>query len=109
YAIDYQSSIIRPRCPGRRGADGRVPPLLCTSRRRRRAMVRSMAWTAVLLLATATSAVAQFDRGTLSGTIKDEQGSVMPGVTVTARTTQTQQAVTTVTDGTGFYTFPNLL
>src|SRR5437762_3726197 len=72
-------------------------------------MVRSMVWTAVLLLATATSAVAQFDRGTVSGTIKDEQGSVMPGVTVTARNTQTQQVVTTATDGTGFYTFPSLL
>src|SRR5207245_774816 len=33
----------------------------------------------------------------------------MPGVTVTARNTQTQQTVTTATDGTGFYTFPNLL
>src|SRR5215813_4229372 len=62
-----------------------------------------------MLLSTAAPVVAQFDRGTLSGTIKDEQGAVMPGVTVTARNTQTQQVVTTVTDGTGFYTFPNLL
>ncbi|HJZ74927.1 MAG TPA: carboxypeptidase-like regulatory domain-containing protein, partial [Vicinamibacterales bacterium] len=68
-----------------------------------------LAWVAMLLLATAGPAVAQFDRGTLSGTIKDEQGAVMPGVTVTAHNTQTQQGVTTVTDSTGFYTFPNLL
>ena len=72
-------------------------------------MLRTWACAAALLLVTAASAFAQFDRGTLSGTIKDEQGAVMPGVTVTARNTQTQQVVTTVTDGTGFYTFPNLL
>src|SRR5947207_3531449 len=72
-------------------------------------MYRRLAWIVVLLLASATPAVAQFDRGTVSGTIKDEQGSVMPGVTVTARNMQTQQVVTTATDGTGFYTFPNLL
>ncbi|PYR39426.1 MAG: TonB-dependent receptor, partial [Acidobacteria bacterium] len=63
----------------------------------------------MLLLVAATSARAQFDRGTISGTIKDEQGGVMPGVSVTARNTQTDQAGTTVTDSTGFYIFPTLL
>ena len=62
----------------------------------------------VLLVASATSAFAQFDRGTVSGTIKDAQGGVVPGVTVTATSTQTQQTRSTVTDGSGFYTFPNL-
>src|SRR5262249_50210487 len=71
---------------------------------------RRIAWTALLmLLSTAAPVVAQFDPGTLSGTIKDEQGAVMHGVTVTAHNTQTQQGDTTVTDATGFYTFPNLL
>src|SRR5207249_3523910 len=76
---------------------------------RRLRACRAAAWTAVLLLVAATSALAQFDRGTISGTIKDEQGGVMPGVTVTARHTQTQQTASTVTDSTGFYTFPTLL
>src|SRR5919107_363913 len=62
----------------------------------------------VLLVASATSAFAQLDRGTISGTIKDAQGGVVPGVTVTATATQTQQTRSTVTDGSGFYTFPNL-
>ena len=54
-------------------------------------------------------AAAQFDRGTISGTIKDAQGGVVPGVTVTVTNTATQQTgTTTVTDGGGFYTFPNL-
>jgi hypothetical protein len=62
-----------------------------------------------LLLAIASPVLAQFDRGSISGTIKDEQGGVMPGVAVTATNTQTQQAATTTSDGSGFYTFPNLL
>jgi hypothetical protein len=78
--------------------------------RSRRPFYGRLAWlAALLLLATAPAASAQFDRGTISGTIKDEQGGVMPGVTVTARNTQTQQTVATVTDSTGFYIFPTLL
>ena len=61
-----------------------------------------------LTLAGALPAYAQLDRGTISGTVKDAQGGVVPGVTVTVINTATQQPRTTVTDGTGFYTFPNL-
>jgi hypothetical protein len=56
----------------------------------------------------ATTAFAQFDRGTISGTVKDAQGGIVPGATVTVTSLQTQQSNTTVTDGSGFYTFPNL-
>jgi hypothetical protein len=76
---------------------------------RRRRASGTLAWIFGLLIVSAAPAVAQFDRGAISGTIKDEQGGVIPGVTVTARNTQTQQLVTTVTDSSGFYTFPNLL
>jgi len=58
-------------------------------------------------LVTAT-AFAQFDRGQISGRVKDAQGAVVPGVTVTATNQQTRLNWNTVTDGTGFYTFPNL-
>jgi hypothetical protein len=61
------------------------------------------------LLFCAGPALAQFERGTISGTIKDQQGAVIPGATVTATNTQTQQSSTTTTNGSGFYTFPNLL
>ena len=50
----------------------------------RRRLGRVAAWALVLLVASATSAFAQLDRGTISGTIKDAQGGAMPGVTVTA-------------------------
>src|SRR6476620_11072818 len=58
--------------------------------------------------AFAAPALPQFDRGQVSGRVKDAQGGVVPGTTVTAVNQQTQQSWNTVTDATGFYTFPNL-
>src|SRR5215471_21780453 len=60
------------------------------------------------VLLTALPAAAQFDRGQISGRVKDAQGAVIPGATVTATNQQTQLSWNTVTDGTGFYTFANL-
>jgi hypothetical protein len=62
----------------------------------------------VSMLVSASTAFAQFDRGTISGTVKDASGGVVPGVTVTATSLQTQTPTVAVTDATGFYTFPNL-
>ena len=78
-------------------------------RRRAQTDCRTQLFIALALLIVSVSpAFAQLDRGTISGTIKDQQGGVMPGVTVTATSTQTQAGRSTVTDGSGFYTFPNL-
>ena len=71
---------------------------------RQRRTCRAVVWAFLLVVLGATSAYAQFDRGTISGTIKDAQGGVVPGVTVTITSTATQQTRTTVTDGSGFYT-----
>jgi hypothetical protein len=60
------------------------------------------------LCLVAAPAAAQIDRGQISGTIKDQSGAVVPGATVTATNLQTQTSRVTVTDGSGFYTFPNL-
>jgi hypothetical protein len=62
---------------------------------------------AILLLAP-PHAQAQFERSQISGVVKDSTGGVLPGVTVTATDLQTQTPRTTVSDGSGFYTFPNL-
>ena len=72
------------------------------------AHLRRIALGCILLLGVSTTAFAQFDRGTINGTIKDAQGGIVPGATVTVTSTQTQQSNTTVTDGSGYYTFPNL-
>src|SRR5829696_4149010 len=59
-------------------------------------------------LVFAAPAAAQGDRAQLSGRVKDAQGGSVPGVTVTATDQQTKTAAVAVTDGTGFFTFPNL-
>jgi hypothetical protein len=69
---------------------------------------RQLVWVLALTLVAAVPAFAQFERGKISGTIKDAQGGVMPGVTVTATNQQNQQAVSATTDDSGFYTFANL-
>ncbi len=69
---------------------------------------RQLVWVLALTLVAALPAFAQFERGRISGTIKDAQGGVMPGVTVTATSQQTQQAVSVTTDASGFYNFANL-
>src|SRR5690242_4292205 len=56
-----------------------------------------------------TGAFAQFERSQISGVVKDDQGGVIPGVTVTAINKQTGAQTTSVTDGSGFYTAANLL
>lgn len=68
-----------------------------------------LALAAFFLVGTAAPALAQFERAQISGTVKDEQGGVMPGVTVTATAQQTGVSTTAVTDGSGFYTFPSLI
>lgn len=60
------------------------------------------------VLLTALPAAAQFDRGQISGTVKDAQGGVVPGVTVTVTNLDTQTGRTTVTDSSGYFTIPNL-
>lgn len=63
----------------------------------------------VMLLAAAALAVsAQTSFATLRGTLVDDQGGVLPGVTVTIRHTETNTTRTAVTDARGHYLVPNL-
>src|SRR5437899_10627716 len=61
---------------------------------------------ALLAIATTGTAFAQIQGGTVSGTVRDEQGGVLPGVTVTAQGVDATQ--TFVTEATGEYRFLNL-
>ena len=65
-----------------------------------------LAFACVLLLAA--PAAAQFDRGTISGVVKDQQGGIVPGVTVTVTSNATGFVRTTTTDGNGFYRITGL-
>ena len=62
----------------------------------------------VCVLLLASPAAAQFDRGTISGVVKDQSGAIVPGATVAATSLQTQAVSTAVTDGSGYFTLPNL-
>jgi len=53
----------------------------------------------VIAMLVATSALAQTPTGTILGSVKDAQGAVVPGATVTATNLGTQYSRNTVTDG----------
>src|SRR4051812_31791510 len=71
-------------------------------------MQRVLRTASALLLAAlvAMPALGQTLTGSITGTIKDQQGAVLPGVTVTLMGKQGTQ--TQVTDSAGVYRFPAL-
>jgi Carboxypeptidase regulatory-like domain len=79
-------------------------------------MKRLVVWSipaAVLLLAlfppAVSSALAQTSvSGTITGSITDSTGAVIPSADVVVTNKGTQQVVKTATNGSGYYTFPNL-
>jgi hypothetical protein len=58
---------------------------------------------------TATSALAQILYGSIVGAVKDPQGALIPGVSVTITNTETGLTRDTVTDAQGAYTLTNVL
>src|SRR5262245_35864090 len=78
-------------------------------RMRTRTWLRVCALAAMTLASTAAAVSAQITTGNVTGTVKDGQGAVVPGATVTlideARGTKLAPAVT---DDTGAYVFPNV-
>jgi hypothetical protein len=62
----------------------------------------------VLLLVTASLAAAQITSATISGTIKDETGGVLPGVDVVVTNLDTGLTRSVVTDSNGYFTVPGL-
>jgi len=61
-----------------------------------------------ICLILALNAFAQSDRGTITGTITDPAGAVVPGATVIASHKATGATYPTVTTRTGDYTLPSL-
>ena len=72
-------------------------------------MKRFMIAAMLLALALPGSALAQVDRATLSGLVKDSGGAVLPGVTVTVTNLATNVASTQQTTETGSYLVVNLI
>src|SRR5262245_821884 len=61
---------------------------------------------AALMLITASAAFAQLGGGTLSGTVSDEQGGILPGVP--GNLVGSDRSVSTVSDEAGKFRFLNL-
>ena len=72
----------------------------------RRLIVAMLA--ALVVAGLPAAAMAQATRGTILGTITDQTGAAMPGVTVIATETRTNVSRDTVTNETGNFTFPNI-
>jgi hypothetical protein len=60
------------------------------------------------LLALASTAFAQSDRGTITGTILDVSGAVIPSASIEAKNAATSEVYTAGTTGTGNFTLANL-
>jgi hypothetical protein len=61
-----------------------------------------------LTLLTAVTAIAQSDRGTITGTVLDPAGAIIPDAAVEARNTATGSVYPAATSGTGNYTIAQL-
>ena len=62
-----------------------------------------------MLLMTVVLAFAQNDRGTITGTVTDPTGAVIPGAAIHARDLDTGAEYDTVTTATGNYSLVDLL
>jgi len=71
--------------------------------------LRLAAGVSLLLLTTARPAVAQGVTGTVSGTVKDTQGGVIPGATITLISeSRSTHSAPVITNSTGDFVFPNV-
>ena len=70
-------------------------------------LMRSV-FVAVWCLLTAVSLVAQSDRGTITGTVSDPAGAVVPNAPIQARNVETGVVYDSASSTTGNYTIPQL-
>jgi hypothetical protein len=71
-------------------------------------LIAGTACVSLLIVLTAIAAFAQAGRGTVSGTVTDPTGAVVPAAQVTLLNPSTGLALHTVTNSAGFYTFISL-
>ena len=73
-----------------------------------RVLARLLALAAAGLLAFPLSAAAQMTRGAISGSVRDAQGALVPGATITVTNVATNSTRSAVSDAEGFYRVPAL-
>ena len=69
----------------------------------------SRSWFPALTLLCASAAFAQLNTGTITGTVTDSSGALVPAVKVAVRNTATNLVRDTVTSSSGVYTVSNLM
>ena len=69
---------------------------------------RLVATTLVVLCLTTAPALAQITTGTVSGSVKDSQGAIVPGATVSLVNTERGSATDTTTNASGDFVFANV-
>ena len=67
--------------------------------------LRQLLMCGALLLCLAWPADAQFETGSITGTVQDKSGGVLPGVTVTLRNVDTNVSQVATTNDSGAYEF----
>src|SRR5215213_1336684 len=72
-------------------------------------LARAFCLVAIFTLVVAASVRAQETRGTISGTVLDDQGTSVPGATVTVLNVDTNVPNALVTNSSGYYEAPLLL
>jgi hypothetical protein len=71
--------------------------------------LKAAAWASALLAVLMTPCAAQDITGTISGTVVDQQGQVLPGATVTVINERTRGSRSAVSDARGLFQFPALV
>lgn len=72
-------------------------------------LLRCGVFVVLALLVSFKSAVGQEFRGTISGTVSDQNGAAVPAATVTIQNTETNIAATVTSNEEGIFTFPLLV
>ena len=62
----------------------------------------------LILSLTACAAIAQEQRGSIDGLVRDASGAVLPGATVEAKNTATGATLSTFSDAAGRFRFPSV-
>ena len=71
-------------------------------------LVKHLCLILAFLIALPVALLAQISSGSISGTVSDPNGAVVPGATVVATHVPTGRAYTNITSQAGLYVFPNL-
>src|SRR5437870_5100221 len=103
--LPFNVSCRRAPCSGRLTPRR---PAMPTAVPFRQPAARLLAVTLAFLLAWTSSASAQITAATISGTVKDQTGGVLPGADVVIRNAETGLTRTAVTNAEGFFTIPGL-